>query len=139
MARKAPCRLAERLFGAAAGAGQGEALRLLLNATDVVVVDDRLRLLQNALCEAARGGHLQNVQTVLEAKADIDAPKSRDDRDRKALRAAASGCHDRVVRTLLKAGARIEDRRRLQSALQAAAQFGHLGTVQLLLEKKSSG
>jgi ankyrin repeat protein len=92
---------------------------------------------RTALQAAAEGGHLEVVQRLLEAKADVNAAGS--DGGRTALQAAAGGGHLEVVQRLLEAKADVNAAAGTyfgRTALEAAAEGGHLQIVALL---KSSG
>ncbi|KAI9856126.1 MAG: hypothetical protein M1813_009244 [Trichoglossum hirsutum] len=91
-----------------------------------------------ALQAAAGGGHLDVVERLLEAKANVNAATA-DGGGRTALRAAAEGDHLDVVERLLEAKADVNaaaaDGGR--TALQAAAGGGHLDVVERLLQAKA--
>jgi ankyrin repeat protein len=120
----------------AAREGCNNALASLLRAgADVnVQVCDR-----TAVQAAAEGGHLEVVERLLAAKADVNA-RAADENGRTALRAAAEGGHLEVVERLLAAKADVNapagewDGR---TALQAAAEGGHLEVVERLLAAKA--
>ncbi|KGO78302.1 hypothetical protein PITC_059150 [Penicillium italicum] len=92
---------------------------------------------KTALQAAAAGGHLEVVQTLLAAKADVNAPPT--EFGRTALQAAAEGGHLKVVQTLLaaKADANAPPTKDSLTALQVAAARGHLEVVQTLLVAKA--
>jgi ankyrin repeat protein len=95
--------------------------------------------LSHGLPGAAIGGHLEVVQRLLDAKADVNAATALDG-GRTALQAAAEGGHLEVVQRLLDAKADVNTaatRYDGRTALQAAAQGGHLEVVQRLLDAKA--
>ncbi|KAH0550946.1 hypothetical protein GP486_007689 [Trichoglossum hirsutum] len=88
-----------------------------------------------ALQKAASGGHLDVVNRLLKAKAEVNAAAARDG-GRTALQAAAEGGHLNVVDRLLEANAEVNAaaaRDGGRTALQAAAEGGHLEVVDRLL------
>ena len=89
---------------------------------------------RTALQAAAEGGHLEVVEKLLEAKADVNAAVRWDGRT--ALQAAAEGGHLEVVEKLLEAKADVNAATRWdgRTALQAAAERGHLEVAEKLLE-----
>jgi ankyrin repeat protein len=86
-----------------------------------------------ALQEAALGGHLETMETLLEAGADVHVPAA--DRGRSALQAAAENGSVDVVRRLLTAGANVNEPASEwgRTSLQAATENGHLEVVEILL------
>jgi ankyrin repeat protein len=89
---------------------------------------------------AAGGGHLEIVQRLLDAKADVNAAGVKY-MGRTTLQAAAEGGHLEVVQILLDAKADVNaaaiDEYGGRTALQAAAEGGHLEVVQRLLDAKA--
>ncbi|KAJ5801264.1 uncharacterized protein N7518_003332 [Penicillium psychrosexuale] len=94
---------------------------------------------QTALQAAAQGGHLQVVERLLAATANVNAPAV-EENGRTALQAAAEGGHLQVVERLLAAKADVNTPAgeiNGRTALQAAAQGGHLEVVERLLAGKA--
>ncbi|KXG52155.1 uncharacterized protein PGRI_084390 [Penicillium griseofulvum] len=92
-----------------------------------------------ALNIAAKGNHMEMVQALLAAKADVNAAPF-ELCGRTAIQAAAEGGHLKVVQTLLAAKAEVNVRPTYnagRTALQAAAEGGHLEVVQTLLAAKA--
>jgi hypothetical protein len=90
------------------------------------------------LLYAAGGGHLEVVQRLLDAKADVNAAAVYGGRT--ALEAAAEGGHLEVVQRLLDAKADVNAAASEawgRTALQAAAKGGYLEVVQRLLNAKA--
>jgi hypothetical protein len=88
-----------------------------------------------ALQTAAGGGHLEVVERLLTANANVNAAASTWD-GRTALEAAAEGGHLEVVERLLTANANVNSAASMwdgRTALQAAAGGGHLEVVERLL------
>jgi ankyrin repeat protein len=82
---------------------------------------------------AARRGHLEVVQRLLDAEADVNASAAAGEWT--ALQAAAKGGHLEVVQRLLDAKANVNAVAAIyegRTALQAAAEGGHLEVVALL-------
>ncbi|KAI9765585.1 MAG: hypothetical protein M1840_007274 [Geoglossum simile] len=94
-----------------------------------------------ALQVAAGGGHLDVVERLLVAKADVNASAADGGFGRTALQAAAGGGHLDVVERLLVAKADVNasaaDGGFGRTALQAAAGGGHLDVVERLLVAKA--
>ena len=91
-------------------------------------------LLDSALVEAARGGHLKMVDGLLSRHANVNTGHND---GRKALFEAILGAHVDVVERLLREGLEIDAIEPLegrQNALQAAAMNGQLEIVEMLLE-----
>ncbi|KAH6725013.1 ankyrin repeat protein [Leptodontidium sp. MPI-SDFR-AT-0119] len=97
--------------------------------------------LSQGLLHAAKGGHLEVVERLLDAKADVNAAAATvgEGGSRTALQAAAEGGHLDVVQRLLDAKADVNAVAgwRGRTALQAAAGGGHLEVVQRLLDAKA--
>ncbi|KAI2763075.1 hypothetical protein DTO006G1_2214 [Penicillium roqueforti] len=94
---------------------------------------------QTALQAAAQGGHLQVVERLLAATANVNAPAA-EGNGRTALQAAAQGGHLKVVERLLAATANVNApaaEGNGRTALQAAAEGGHLQVVERLLAAKA--
>jgi hypothetical protein len=95
---------------------------------------DNKEELSYGLPHAAGGGHLEIVQRLLDAKADVNAAAAYGGRT--ALQAAAGGGHLEVVQRLLDAKADVNAAAaagyRGRTALQAAAEGGHLEVEALL-------
>lgn len=148
----------------AAGGGHLEVVKLLLETganVNISAVDDYRRRTYDAVGEtnssdaaqlllasnlsgltalqaAARGGHLEVVQLLVEKGAKINTTIYYSGRT--AFQAAASGGNMGVIRFLLEKGARINARPAIdygRTALQAAAGKGHLEAVLFLLERGS--
>ncbi|KAJ5902812.1 hypothetical protein N7495_003340 [Penicillium taxi] len=119
---------------AADGCNRSLSVLLEVGASVDVILNGR-----TALQTAAEGGHLEVVQALLAAKADVNASPARSD-GRTALRAAAGGGHLEVVQVLLAAKADVNASPADyygRTALQAAAGGGHLEVVQALLAAKA--
>ena len=109
----------------AAGAGHGAAVRELVKHGAPVAAGQ-----QEALVEAANGGHLDVVEALLEAGADSNQfPPD----NWSALTAAVANNHQEVARRLLAAGADPDGGQGL-GPLDQAIMNGNLDLVQLLLE-----
>ncbi|KAJ5365707.1 hypothetical protein N7517_008593 [Penicillium concentricum] len=121
----------------------------LLNASregDITSVEALLRVGTNvntlvdnrtALQGAAEGGHLEVVERLLIAKAEVNTLIGGNDQT--ALQAAAGGGHLAVVERLLSANAQVNtpDTEEGRTALQAASAGGHLAVVERLLTAKA--
>jgi hypothetical protein len=90
-----------------------------------------------SLQAAAKEGHLEVVEKLLGAKADVNAAAGGNGRT--ALQAAAEGGHLEVVEKLLEAKADVNTAASWdgRTALQAAAEGGHLEVVEKLLRAKA--
>ncbi|KAJ3562144.1 hypothetical protein NPX13_g8673 [Xylaria arbuscula] len=102
---------------------------------DIFMVNDmRAGVVDQALQAAAGGGHLDIVERLLAAKADVNATAAKY-RGRTALQAAAEGGHLDIVERLLAAKADVNAtvaKYGGRTALQAAAEGGHLDIVERL-------
>ncbi|KAK5988793.1 Putative ankyrin repeat protein [Cladobotryum mycophilum] len=116
--------------------------RIMQNAAsngDIILLDVVLEgekqghQMDQALQAAIRGGHLNIVERLLAARADINIPSKHSGRT--TLQAATQGGHLDIIKRLLTAGADINapSRQYSQTALQAAAKGGHLDIVERLL------
>jgi ankyrin repeat protein len=115
----------------AAGLGDGEILDLLLaHGADPNLRDNNG---STPLCEASEDGHLDNVQVLLRARADI-GPACGVDKN-SPLHLAAAGGHGSVARTLIGSEAPLEAKNRLANTpLHAAIRSENRATLQLLIE-----
>ncbi|RKL08725.1 hypothetical protein BFJ70_g16753 [Fusarium oxysporum] len=86
------------LMRTSASEGDDEAIAIFLDAGCSMVCIDR------ALQAASEGGHIQVVERLLDAGANVNAAAA--DRGRTALQAASEGGHIQVVKRLLSAGAK---------------------------------
>jgi ankyrin repeat protein len=83
-----------------------------------------------AICEASRHGHIEVVQVLTDAGANVNQEASSIG---PALMLAARHGHEQVVRLLLKCGAEMnKSGQRNGSPIQAAAMFGHNKIVSIL-------
>ena len=90
---------------------------------------------KTALILAARNGHVEIVQALVDAGADIDLQSKSGST---ALMFAASKGHTDVVKALLGADADLNAKNNNKNtALMVAAQNGHVGCVQVLLAAKA--
>ncbi|MDH3580669.1 MAG: ankyrin repeat domain-containing protein [Hyphomicrobiales bacterium] len=114
----------------AAGAGKPELVRHLLTAGARPVP---ARGVASPLAQAVRGGSLDAVKLLVEARADVDRP-GRDGRTPLIL--AVLGGHDEIVRLLLDRGgkANIRNTKDGTTALMWAANTGRRSLVELLLK-----
>jgi ankyrin repeat protein len=90
---------------------------------------------RTALQAAVGGGHLEVVERLLAAKADVNAGAGAGYNGRTALQATAEGGHLEVIEWLLAAKADVNaaaDGYNGRTALQAAAGGGHLKVVERL-------
>lgn len=98
-----------------------------------------------ALLDGARAGDLDTVKRLLDQGLDPNTPDMRDTPwEVTPLMCASVGGHSEVVRTLLKAGAKVHlvnknvpGERSGETALHYAAAGGHTNTAKLLLESKA--
>lgn len=122
----------EHAVRAAVGASHWDCIALLLEAGTKTIVDLVFPRHQAALALAAREGHQEVVQLLLEAKAHTETPAMNGET---ALHGAAETGHHEVVRQLLTAKAHIGATMNSEAtALHVAAVNGHLAVVQLLLD-----
>ena len=84
----------------------------------------------NALEAASERGHEKVVQTLLKARAEVNAPGGYFGN---ALQAASAGGHEKVVQMLLDAGAKVNTQQD-KYTLQEASRNGHEKVVQMLLD-----
>ncbi|PCD38699.1 hypothetical protein AU210_007164 [Fusarium oxysporum f. sp. radicis-cucumerinum] len=118
------------LMRTSASEGDDEAIAIFL--------DDRCSMLciDTAFQAASAGGHIQVVERLLEAGADVNAAATVSE-GRTALQAASEGGHIQVVDRLLEAGANVNTaaaKYRGRTALQAASEGGYIQVVERLLE-----
>jgi ankyrin repeat protein len=108
--------------------GQISFVEILLNNTR-----SPHEVLDQAIRAAAEGGHLEVVERLLAANANVNATAGYNGRT--ALQAAAESGHLEVVERLLAANANVNATARYngRTALQAAAEGGHLEVVERLL------
>lgn len=96
---------------------------------------------RTALEAAAKSGHLDVLEQLLEAMAVVDVEADYcNGRTGTALQAAAEQGHVAIVERLIKAGAKVNaqaGRLRGRTAIQAAAEGGHLAVVEQLLEAEA--
>ncbi len=91
---------------------------------------DRAIMNYTAVAEAARAGHIEMIDLLLQNGADTEGAKGVS-----PLAAAARGAHNKVILFLLKQGAKLEgDAGGPGTALFQAAEMGHRTTVSLLLK-----
>ncbi|EXA28573.1 hypothetical protein FOVG_19830 [Fusarium oxysporum f. sp. pisi HDV247] len=116
------------LMRTSASEGDDEAIAIFLDAGCSMVCIDR------ALQAASAGGHIQVVERLLNAGANVNAAAAAD-RGRTALQAASEGGHIQIVERLLDAGANVNAAaaRYGRTALQAASEGGHIQVVKRLL------
>ncbi|KAI3573042.1 ankyrin repeat protein [Fusarium oxysporum f. sp. albedinis] len=91
---------------------------------------------RTALQAASAGSHIQIVERLLVAGADVNVAAAAEE-GRTALQAASAGGHIQVVERLLEAGANVNAAaaaRYGRTALQAASAGGHIQVVERLLE-----
>jgi ankyrin repeat protein len=94
------------------------------------------KTLNERLIDAAREGHLDEVEALIHAGAKVDA---RDDSLRTPLILAASTGQVEIVKALLKAGADVNAQEGVngETALMCAARDGNLPLVRILLDAKA--
>ncbi|KAK3988897.1 putative ankyrin repeat domain-containing protein [Cladorrhinum sp. PSN332] len=128
-----------------------DAAELLLeheNPTGVLEVDGSKECHQNwnPLCHAAANGYIYVVNLLLKRDNIINpvAPATESELDLQdgdgmtALYLAANGGHTRVVKSLLKAGAKIDEKSKGNlSPLYGAASAGHARIVEILLSRNA--
>ncbi|KAJ5484352.1 hypothetical protein N7453_012306 [Penicillium expansum] len=122
------------LFSVAKG-GWNELLPSLLQV--ITHVDARV-CGQTSLQAAAEGGHLEVMERLLAAKANVNTPDG--DTGKTALQAAAEGGHLDVIERLLAARAYVNAPAggvNGRTALQAAAEGGHLDVIERLLAARA--
>lgn len=91
---------------------------------------------QAVLQAAARSGHLQIVERLIEAGTDVNMPAAPQE-GKTALQAASENGHLEIIRALLTAGANVNAaaaESKGLTALQGAAKSGNLRIVKLLIE-----
>ncbi|KAF6805667.1 ankyrin repeat-containing protein, partial [Colletotrichum plurivorum] len=123
-------------------AGKDEALRSSATEGDIDFVDALLEsnfgaeIVSIALQAASGGGHIEVVERLLSAGANVNADPAESD-GRTALQAASEGGHIEVVERLLSAGANVNAdpaERHGRTALQASSEGGHVQVVERLLD-----
>ncbi|KAL8736998.1 MAG: hypothetical protein Q9181_002122 [Wetmoreana brouardii] len=94
-------------------------------------------VLDLGLQAAAGGGHVEVVESLLQANADVNAAAGGSDKT--ALQAAAGGGRVELVKSLLQAKAEVNAAAGFsgRTALQAAAESGHVEVVERLLQAKA--
>jgi Ankyrin repeats (3 copies) len=124
-----PCIDQGDLLVKASGRGMTRLIESIIDSDDYRAIDAN-----KALQAAAGGGHLEVVERLLAAKADVNAAPA-EHYGRTALQAAAEGGHLEVVERLLAAKADVNAAPAIgggRTALQAAAGGGHLEVVERL-------
>ncbi|KAH8592594.1 hypothetical protein B0O99DRAFT_743497 [Bisporella sp. PMI_857] len=114
--------------------GNAQVVEFILGFDDIAESE-----ITKSLQAAAKGGHLEVVERLLTAKADVNAAAANIS-GRTALQAAAEGGHLEVVERLLTAKADVNAAAANNSgrtALQAAAKGGHLEVVERLFIAKA--
>ncbi|KFA49754.1 hypothetical protein S40293_01442 [Stachybotrys chartarum IBT 40293] len=114
----------DKLMRFAAHGGDNEAVISFIEA-EIISVDG----INGALRAASAYGHLQIVERLLAAGADVDFNKYH----HTALQAASACGHLQIVERLLAAGADVSANKSQQTALQAASKGGHFQIVERLL------
>ncbi|KAI9764860.1 MAG: hypothetical protein M1840_008006 [Geoglossum simile] len=110
---------------------------------DILIDSGRIRNLDLglALQAAAREGHLDMVERLLAAKADVNTAANAGNAGQTALQAAAGGGYLNIVEKLLTAKADVNaaaaNTTAGRTALQAAAGAGHLDVVERLLAERA--
>jgi ankyrin repeat protein len=110
--------------------GDSEATAIFLDAKC------SMQSIYGAFQAASAGGHIQIVERLLEAGANVNAAAGSGSGGRTALQAASEGGHIQVVEWLLKAGADVNAaaaRDSGRTALQAASAGGHIQVIDRLL------
>ncbi|KAN0081756.1 ankyrin [Elaphomyces granulatus] len=129
------------LFSYACSSGNVEQISIILQACkrDRSIMRPSEAELCRGMVDAARLGHIDTIELLLQEKADVNTAPARDC-GRTALQAAAESGHLAVVERLLQekadvnaAPAEVDGK----TALQAAAEGGHLAVVERLLQEKS--
>ena len=118
----------------ASGRGNSQIVEIILSFDDSAASD-----VNKSLQAAAGGGHVEVVERLLVAKANVNAAPGFDGRT--ALQAAAGGGHIEVVERLLAARADVNaasaGESKGRTALQAAAGGGHIEVVERLLAARA--
>ncbi|KAH8684390.1 ankyrin repeat-containing domain protein [Tricladium varicosporioides] len=110
-----------------------------LNYINILINLVSKEALSHGLLYASSHNHLEVVQRLLDAKADVNA--TAEGEGHTALQAAAGGGHLEIVQRLLDAKADINATStiyRTGTALEVAAESGHLEVVQILLDAKAN-
>ena len=118
------------LMRTSASEGDDEVIVIFLDAGCSMLCIDR------ALQAASEGGHMQVVERLLKAGADVNAASTAN-RGRTPLQAALEGGHMQVVDQLLNAGADVNAAAAEfegRTALQAASEGGHVQVIERLLD-----
>ncbi|SCV61374.1 uncharacterized protein FFFS_15943 [Fusarium fujikuroi] len=120
------------LMRTSASEGDDEAIGIFLDDRCSMICIDR------AFQAASAGGHIQVVERLLKAGADVNAAAEYGGPT--ALQAASEGGHMQVVERLLEAGASVNaaPAEYGRTALQAASASGHIQVVERLLEAGAS-
>lgn len=113
-------------------AGFGDTPAVMAAIEDGVPVDAQSRRRETAVLRAARGGHLETVQALVEAGANVDL---QDDTCQNPFLFGCINGNVDLVRAMVDAGADITRLTRFGgNGLTPAAEKGHVGVVQYLLE-----
>ena len=130
------------LFSYACSSGNLEQIDIILQASKTYrsIVRPSPDELFRGMVDAARVGHVDIVERLLQVKANDSVTATNQGRGT-ALQAAAGGGHLAVVELLLQEKADVnaapaEDQGR--TALQAAAEGGHLGVIERLLQENAN-